>query len=96
MFVLCWLKVSSSFAEAASRKKEGEVTFDMKLSDLEQHLKTAEKKLLQSQVSQHTEATEHGIEETRLSSNWHRIRIHRQRSVEFLRSVANFRSDRLR
>lgn len=58
--MLCWLKVSSSFAEAASRKKEGEVTFHTKLGDLEQHLKTAEKKLLQSQVCQHTETTEQG------------------------------------
>ena len=45
------LKVSSSFAEAASSRKDGETTFDVKLSGLEQHLKTAEKQLLQSQVS---------------------------------------------
>lgn len=47
----CALKVSSSFAEAASSRKDGETTFDVKLSGLEQHLKTAEKQLLQSQVS---------------------------------------------
>lgn len=47
----CAEKVSSSFAEAASSRKDGETTFDLKLGDLEQHLKTAEKQLLQSQVS---------------------------------------------
>lgn len=47
----CVEKVSSSFAEATSSRKDGETTFDVKLSDLEQHLKTAEKQLLQSQVS---------------------------------------------
>lgn len=46
------MKVSSSFAEAASSKKQGETTFDVKLGDLEQHLKAAEKQLLQSQVSE--------------------------------------------
>lgn len=52
MFVFrCAEKVSSSFAEAASSRKDGETTFDAKLGDLEQHLKTAEKQLLQSQVS---------------------------------------------
>lgn len=45
------VKVSSSFAEAASSRRDGEATFDVKLSDLEQNLKTAEKQLLQSQVS---------------------------------------------
>ncbi|CAM9700612.1 unnamed protein product [Pylaiella littoralis] len=43
-------QVSSSFVEAASRKKESEVTFDIKLGDLEQHLKTVERQLLQSQT----------------------------------------------
>lgn len=47
----CAEKVSSSFAEAASSRKDGETTFDVKLSDLEHHLETAEKQLLQSQVS---------------------------------------------
>ena len=45
------MKVSSSFAEASSSKKEGETMLDVKLGDLEQHLKAAEKQLLQSQVS---------------------------------------------
>ena len=39
----CMNKVSRSFAEAASRKEEGKTTFDVKLCDLEQHLKKAEK-----------------------------------------------------
>eukprot|EP00752_Nemacystus_decipiens_P003758 g3461.t2 len=43
-------QVSSSFAEAASSRKDGEATFDVKLSDLEKHLKTAETQLLRSQT----------------------------------------------
>lgn len=43
-------QVSSNFAEVASSRKDGETTFDVKLSDLEQHVVKAEKQLLQSQV----------------------------------------------
>eukprot|EP00903_Cladosiphon_okamuranus_P017656 g16259.t2 len=43
-------KVSSSFAKAASSRKDDEATLGVKLSDLEENLKTVEKQLLQSQT----------------------------------------------
>lgn len=44
-------QVSSSFAAAATYSKEGESTFDAKLSCLEQRLKEAEIQALNSQVN---------------------------------------------
>ncbi|CAM9143282.1 unnamed protein product, partial [Hapterophycus canaliculatus] len=43
-------QVSSSFANAANTKKEEETTCDAKLGNLEQHIKTIEKQLLESQA----------------------------------------------
>lgn len=45
-------QVSSSFAAAASSTKEGETTIGAKLGVLEQQLRDAEAKLLDSQVSE--------------------------------------------
>lgn len=44
--------MSTSFAAAASSKKEGESTLDAKLGVLEQQLREAEKQMLASRVSE--------------------------------------------